>query len=528
MTVFLLYSDISLLYIHFAISFRMIKSLRLLAFSMFFLFFLSSCKSIPDPPKESSVIRHGTSKLTGNITFKNEIGVDSVFVKLFVPNPVTGAHVQYSTLVDRSGNFDINVNLELDTSLIGLYTSLDPYKTLFIQLTNGGVTNVKIDYGGRSKINHIDVSPKMNVNDVTKGIDLMTEMTEYKSARKPEALYTRSTDYFLDYAKTILAERLKLVDNYSSLSDDLRSLLSKDMRLFLYTTHVLDYQKAMALNYHGINGQQSDTLNLKGIDRSYFRFLKDFKLNDPQYLKCFTFSEFQMELLQNETLGLPVIAEQDISSWLAKVKSILGPLVGFKSGIYYEVLAANAYGRQLKEEAKPLTEKQLRNISKYWKTGEIAKILLRKNEEVIADNKRKSPPVVNEISSVPEDKVIETILSKYKNKVILIDLWATWCQPCLNAMDRFKAAKGTYLDKDVVFVYVTNTSSPYKLWNEKIKGIGNEHYYLSGPQWVYLMEQFQFDAIPSYLLYNKKGELVNKFTAFPENKEVTDMIDELL
>ena len=136
--------------------------------------------------------------------------------------------------------------------------------------------------------------------------------------------------------------------------------------------------------------------------------------------------------------------------------------------------------------------------------------------------------VVNDISAVPDDKVIDTILAKYKNKVILIDLWATWCQPCLNAMDRFKATKASYLDKDVVFVYVTNTSSPYKLWNEKIKGIGNEHYYLSEPQWVSLMDQFGFDAIPSYLLYDKKGELKNKFTAFPENNEVIAMIDALL
>mgnify|MGYP003463977308 CR=1 FL=1 len=39
----------------------------------------------------------------------------------------------------------------------------------------------------------------------------------------------------------------------------------------------------------------------------------------------------------------------------------------------------NAYGRQLIDEAKPLTEKQKKNIAEYWKDGEIAKILLRKN-----------------------------------------------------------------------------------------------------------------------------------------------------
>jgi hypothetical protein len=42
------------------------------------------------------------------------------------------------------------------------------------------------------------------------------------------------------------------------------------------------------------------------------------------------------------------------------------------------------------------------------------------------------------------------------------------------------------------------------------------------------MEHFGFDAIPSYLLYNKKGVLNNKFTGFPGNEKVKSIIDELL
>jgi hypothetical protein len=77
-------------------------------------------------------------------------------------------------------------------------------------------------------------------------------------------------------------------------------------------------------------------------------------------------------------------------------------------------------------------------------------------------------------------------------------------------------------------VYLTNKSSPKKLWEEKIIGIGNEHYYLTDAQWNYMMKQFDFKYIPSYLLYNKKGILINKFSAFPGNTTVKDMIDGLL
>lgn len=95
-------------------------------------------------------------------------------------------------------------------------------------------------------------------------------------------------------------------------------------------------------------------------------------------------------------------------------------------------------------------------------------------------------------------------------------------------MQRFKSTKNEFQDKNVVFVYVTNSSSPRKLWEEKIKGIGNEHYYLTDSQWKYVMSHFEFDAIPSYLLYNKEGVLINKFTTFPENEKVKQMINLLL
>ncbi len=95
-------------------------------------------------------------------------------------------------------------------------------------------------------------------------------------------------------------------------------------------------------------------------------------------------------------------------------------------------------------------------------------------------------------------------------------------------MLQFRSTKNEFRDKDVAFVYLTNGSSPRKLWEEKIKGIGDEHYYLTGAQWEYIMNHFEFEYIPSYLLYNKEGVLIKKITAFPGNDQVKEMINGLL
>lgn len=492
------------------------------------LFFLS-CNLATEKNTGGTAIVAGKSKITGRIATPDGHNKDSINVTITVVHPISGENVRHTILADQSGKFSLVFDLETETSSLGLYTSVNPYKTLIIRPTTNDSTHIDIAYDSDLNIKNVDVTPAMNKYDMTQSMEVLNKMIDYRP-NKPDWVYPRlfdkSIDEFLDYVKNNVSERLALfVDNDKIFSKEFKGVIAKDYRLFLYTGHVFDYEAEMKRNYRNATQDIVGEPEIQKIDRSYFRFLKDFNLNDPQYLHTFTFAEFQNLILQNEVLDLPKIGDNDIPSWLASVKAILADLIGFDEGPYYDILAANAYAHQLNEEIKPLTDKQKKHIEQYWKNGEIAKILFRKNQQIIELNKVKSPLVVNDISNVPEDKVMETIVSKYKDKVVFIDLWATWCAPCLEAMKQFRGTKGDFRDKGVVFVYLTNGSSPQKLWEEKIQGIGGEHYYLTDSQWGYMMDYFEFEYIPSYLLYNKEGLLVNKFSEFPGNDVVKEMID---
>jgi thiol-disulfide isomerase/thioredoxin len=502
---------------------------KITKFSLLYLFslvLLLSCKESDGTVIGTPIIKAGKAKITGRITSPDNTNKNNVFVNVSVSNPISGEQLKFKTLADQSGKFSIDIDVETDVSLGGLYISLNPEKVLLIKMTSGGVTNIDIAYNSELDIENIDITPDMNQKDMTEYTKVLRQMLE--SGRAPSPLYDKSVDEFLNYTKTNISKKLEILNDDRLISKELKEVLSKDFRLMVYSGQVFDYEGAMGRNYRAITKDKINKPDIKNIDESYFRFLKGFNLNDPQYLLCYKFPEFQKKILQNEVLSLPEIGDTDIISWLSSVKVILSDLVGFKDGPYYDILAANAYGRQLTEEVRSLTEKQKDNIANYWKKGEIAKILFRKNQQVVELDKFKSPPAINDVSKIPADKTIENIVSKHKGKVILIDLWATWCSPCLEAMQRFTSTKTEFHNKDVVFVYLTNRSSPRKLWKEKIKGIGNEHYYLDDAQWNYIMDHFEFKGIPSYLLYDKKGVLINKFTAFPENEYVKAMIDSLL
>ena len=495
------------------------------------LFLFLSCKHVNDKGSAVSIVA-GSSRISGHIISPDGYKSDSIVVTITIAYPISGEIVRHNIFVDQSGQFLLDFDVETETSLIGLYSNINPHKTFFIKTKSNDSSRIDITYDSDLNIKNVQTTSSVNNYDIMQSMEVLNKMIDYRLNDpnwKHPHLYTKSIDEFLSLIKKNVSDRIsQFIDKDNLFSTEFKSFMSKDYSLFIYTGHVFNYESEMLRNYRKVTQDRDGAPKIKKIDRSYFRFLKDFNLNDPQYLHAFTFSEFQDSILQNEVLKLPKIGETDITLWLNEVKAILANLVGFDSGQYYDILTANAYAQQLNEEIRSLSEKQKENIIQYWGNGEIAKILLRKNQKVIEMEKIKSPTVVHDISSISKEQVIDALLTKYKNKVVFIDLWATWCGPCLDAMKQFSSIKGGFLDEDIVFVYITNSSSPKRLWEEKIKGIGSEHYYLTADQWGYIMDEFQFEYIPSYLLFNKDHDLVDKFSSFPSNSILKMKINDLL
>lgn len=135
--------------------------------------------------------------------------------------------------------------------------------------------------------------------------------------------------------------------------------------------------------------------------------------------------------------------------------------------------------------------------------------------ETIEANKKKKGYTVNESGEVKDEDLFYSIISKFKGKVILVDFWATWCGPCKMAMKQMKPMKKDLEGKDIVYVFIAGENSPKETWDNMIPDIHGEHYRVTAAQWKYLSKQFSIQGVPTYIIVDKEGAVIQKHTGFP-------------
>ena len=101
----------------------------------------------------------------------------------------------------------------------------------------------------------------------------------------------------------------------------------------------------------------------------------------------------------------------------------------------------------------------------------------------------------------------KNILKKYKGKILVIEVWASWCGDCVKAMPKVKELQANNPNVSYLFLSADKTADKWKIGIKKheLKG---DHYMMNNGMKGVFGKTIDLDWIPRYIIVNKTGKIV--------------------
>lgn len=346
--------------------------------------------------------------------------------------------------------------------------------------------------------------PKLNLKEATSVI---------------ESVRRKRIGFLNDYFNTkILPEKFKAIEIAN---------IEFDIALKYYW--FLKYRKYMTTK-----GESFEYLK---VDSSFYKFLDriDFnsEINHLTYTYTFLLENylndlfFRTEEVFNEEEMASYLRKNEPSEFKFKTNWINDNLHGINRDLgYYALLKSQRFNKAINDSLK-LFYDDLIYLNKSIQ-GNNTNPIITKKSSVICDNYLKMQPG----SKSPNIKLPDIdgkliSLNDFKGKVVYIDFWGTWCGPCISAIPHQRNLQKKFSDKEVVFLNIALESG--KNYMDKWKKFLNNndfpgiHVVAENQFSNKEIEDFMINIAPTYVLIDKKGNIVS-----PRAKNPSEVENEIL
>jgi len=113
-------------------------------------------------------------------------------------------------------------------------------------------------------------------------------------------------------------------------------------------------------------------------------------------------------------------------------------------------------------------------------------------------------------------------LSDFKGSYVFIDIWATWCAPCIAQIPALKELEEQYKDHNLAFVSISvDRKAAYTKWRDFVakKQLGGSQLFADNSFDSVFIEAYGISSIPRFLLIDPKGDIVNAYAPKPSSDQ---------
>lgn len=497
----------------------------------------------------------GKAILSGTIANYNPD--NNLMFKIGAPNIVMGAAETLFPTVEADGSFKISIPLYHSTQvrvIIGnadFVILLSPEKETNVAINLSNPKGKQFIFSGQyATINNEWCQPelKTKIPPIYRDGDMLDSILGISANEFKKRCIDRYQQYIAhNNAQLQFSEDTRTLANLSCAFDCMENLYAT--RYCLQTA----YQKKKNITRDQAFAAFADF----DYPADFYDFLKILPVNHPLALYCYNYrnaisgdlyelhhnplmfekyllakatltQEEQMLIRQHETafktgtafqqgselmaLSVKYSKEDEQFRWelFSKAKECLGNIMQDSTCLIVDYVRA-VYMRSSLYNLKPLTTLQETMASEITNPIFLG-IIQDMNQQMQPHRKTNTKEfTICKAPKVKEEELLDSLIAQHRGKVQLIDFWATWCGGCRKTIKEYEPIKKE-LDEEVAFIYLTGPSSTKRTWEILIQDITGEHYWLNKKQWGYLWKHFQMTGLPMYLIIDKLGNIVKRFT----------------
>lgn len=454
--------------------------------------------SIADTTFNTYFYKNTAPVVSGKIINASQQELDTLAVTYTLVGPFSQMQSKRTATVNRDGSFSFTLDypfpyqqlfFKLDTLF---YTAVLVNKDVFLELDLAQLKKKSIDFAGKG------VSFKGSDGALNEWMNQFILFRQKRWDHIGYKMYSLSPNknIFFSQLDSLTSKQKVVYDTFYGIHSSDYKWIVENERLSAYYSHILDFAFYNKLNlpmWEKIKAHKTFTISNEGMifNHSLLRYALFIKASGNKDSFARSMGRAYADALRL-SLGSTDMSEN--AKTLASLKAdVQTPWIKTVLENEHQLLIQHL--------------QEVKNMLSHASTGTGDSIL------GTAFTRLPFGASLATVSNMKATDFISRLKNKFKGKAIILDIWATWCAPCLSDLPYSHKLHDAASALPVEFVYLCSSkSSSVEKWKNKVIELKQPgtHIFMDEKLTSELMAMFNKGGYPSYICLDRSGQLSSK------------------